>query len=171
MLDDDLLSHAILHLVEVLRHPAGKVACCRHIVPWQVLANHIRNHKKNTSNQYMSLWRGEKRDKYHTRSRNIIMSKDGSYDHGSIFRLIFGEVSSMASLLIWFQTCLRTASKNLVLILNTCFFMLIISLSLYPHVINAKQWDLILFGLLVGYFFGQSVFWLLLLLWTCLRKL
>ena len=38
---DHLFPHAVLHLVEVLRHPAGKVARGCHVVPRQVLARLI----------------------------------------------------------------------------------------------------------------------------------
>ena len=88
-----------------------------------------------TSNQNVSFWREENHDRYHIRSRHIIMScrkmSPMIKDQGSIFLLILGQVP-----IHWFQTCLRTASKNLVLILNTCFSILIISRSYpyYPHI-------------------------------------
>ena len=50
--EKNLLSHPILHLVQVFCHPARKVARCRHIVPWQVLERHIRRQTRSHLKSY-----------------------------------------------------------------------------------------------------------------------
>ena len=97
MLDDeDLLSHPILHLVEVLRHPARKVACCRHIVPWQVLAHHIRYHRTHHFKPECVLL---KRRKSWQISHTVkVMSKDVSNDQGSRINISTHSWSSSYSL-------------------------------------------------------------------------